>query len=233
MNIDERVGLNIRKYRLAHRLTLEELAKRIHKSKSTISKYEKGLISLDMPTMEEISRELKISPIQLLAAADTGSDREYGEREFLDHQYMYSYDGRKKQILKSVIERYVIPDSGQIRIQLFYDVDEIENPGECKALYAGFSRKYEFIENYTLQNQNNPTEQVLICCINNLGRTNRKIGMLTGLSYKTMLPVAIKIMISSDVLKEDQELIGALLLTKEDMKLSRKYNLFTIDQFME
>ena len=25
MNIDERVGLNIRKYRLAHRLTLEEL----------------------------------------------------------------------------------------------------------------------------------------------------------------------------------------------------------------
>lgn len=233
MNIDERVGLNIRKYRLAHRLTLEELAKRIHKSKSTISKYEKGLISLDMPTMEEISRELKISPIQLLAAADTGSDREYGEREFLDHQYMYSYDGRKKQILKSVIERYVIPDSGQIGIQLFYDVNDIENPGECKALYAGFSRKYEFIENYTLQNQNNPTEQVLICCINNLGRTNRKIGMLTGLSYKTMLPVAIKIMISSDVLKEDQELIGALLLTKEDMKLSRKYNLFTIDQFME
>ena len=95
------------------------------------------------------------------------------------------------------------------------------------------SRKYEFIENYTLQNQNNPTEQVLICCINSLSLTNRKLGMLTGLSYKTMLPVAIKVMIASSVLKEDNELIEGLKLTKEDIKISKKYNLFTIDQFME
>ena len=58
MSIDKRVGKNIKKYRLAYKMTLEELAKQIHKSKSTISKYEKGLISLDMATLEEISQVL-------------------------------------------------------------------------------------------------------------------------------------------------------------------------------
>jgi hypothetical protein len=57
--------------------------------------------------------------------------------------------------------------------------------------------------------------------------------MITGLSYKTMLPTAMKIMISSTVLKENEELIEALKLTKEDIRLSKKYNLYTIDQFME
>ena len=233
MNIDECVGKNIKKYRNAYHLTLEELAGRIHKSKSTMSKYEKGLISLDVATLSEIARVLKVAPAQLLSAPQGILKDQAGTGEQLDRQYMYSYDGRSKRILKSVMERYRIPDLEQTAINLFYDVRDMEDWGECKALYAGYSRTYEFIENYTLQNQNNPTEQALICCINSLSRTNRKMGMLTGLSYKTMLPVAIKVMISSTVLKEDQELISSLLLTKEDIKISRKFNLFTIDQYME
>lgn len=42
MNVDEKVGRNIRKYRMAYNMTLKELAIRLHKSVSTVSKYEKG-----------------------------------------------------------------------------------------------------------------------------------------------------------------------------------------------
>lgn len=233
MDIDEYVGKNIKKYRIAYKLTLEELANRIHKSKSTMSKYEKGLISLDVATIAEMAKVFQISPVQLLAVP--GEERQYDREAITQHdkQYMYSYDGRSRKILKSVIERYRIADSEQLEVNLFYDVQDMKDWGNCKALYAGFSRKYEFVENYSLQNQNNSTEQVLICCINSLSRTNKKMGLLTGLSYKTMLPVGIKVMISSDVLKEDEDLVSALLLTKEDIKISKKYNLFTIDQFME
>ena len=233
MRIEECVGKNIKKYRLAYKMTLEELANEIHKSKSTVSKYEKGLISLDIATLDEIAGVLKVSAAQLLAVTDEKEEAGYRRGEFLDRQYMYSYDGRSRRVLKSVIERYRIEDSEQTGIQMFYDVRDEENPGDCKTLYAGLGRKYDFIESYTMQNQNNPTEQILICCINSLNRTSRKMGMLTGLSYTTMLPVAIKIMISSGPVKENEELVKALLLTKEDMKTSRKYNLFTIDQFME
>lgn len=233
MDIDGYVGKNIKKYRLANKMTLEEMAKQIHKSKSTMSKYEKGMISLDVCTLQDIAGVFRIPPAQLLTVPAQEMHDAAEAKELLDRQYMYSYDGRSKRILKSVIERFRVPDSDQMAVHLFYDVKDTNDPGDCKALYGGYNRKYEFIDNYTLQNQNNPTEQVLICCINSLSRTNRKMGMLTGLSYKTMLPVAIKIMLSAAVLKEDKELIESLLLTKEDIKVSKKYNLFTIDQFMD
>lgn len=236
MDINEQVGKNIKKYRLAYRMTLEELAARIHKSKSTMSKYEKGIISLDVTTLEEIAKVFKISTAQLLAVpAENLQSVNPGHEKgaFVDKQYMYSYDGRSKRIFKSVLERYRMDDPTKLEINLFYDVQDITNWGDCNALYAGYLKRYEFIENYTLQNQNNPTERVLINCINSLGRTHKKIGLLSGLSYKTMLPVSMKVMMSATVLKEDQDLVSSLLLTKEDIRISKKYNLFTIDQFFE
>jgi transcriptional regulator with XRE-family HTH domain len=233
MGIEERVGQNIKKYRLAHKLTLEELAAEIHKSKSTVSKYEKGMIAVDVVTLEEIAKVLKVSPSQLLSSTDEKNVNEYQKGEFLDRQYMYAYDGRSNKVLKSVIERYKLPDTEEHGIQMFYDVKDLQNPGECKALYAGINKKYQFVENYILQNQHNPIEHTSICCINSLHRTTRKMGMITGLSYKTMLPTAMKIMISSTVVKENEELVESLKLTKEDIRISKKYNLYTIDQFME
>lgn len=233
MGIEVRVGKNIKKYRQAHKMTLEELAVEIHKSKSTVSKYEKGLIAVDVVTLEEIASALKVSPAQLLASTDERNENVYQYGEVLDRQYMYAYDGRTKKVLKSVIERYKSEDSEQLGIQMFYDVKDVHNPGECKALYAGIYKKSEVVGNYILQNQNNPIEHTSICCINSLNRTNRKMGMITGLSYKTMLPTAMKIMISNTVLKENEELVESLKLTKEDIRISKKYNLFTIDQFME
>lgn len=233
MGIEMKVGQNIKKYRQAHKMTLEELAFAIHKSKSTVSKYEKGMIAVDVVTLEEIANVLKVNPAQLLASTEDREEQAYQHGEFLDRQYMYAYDGRTKKVLKSVIERYKLEGSDEKGIQMFYDVKDVQNPGECKALYAGIHKKYEFVENYILQNQNNPIEHTSICCINSLHRTTRKVGMITGLSYKTMLPTAMKIMISATVLKENEELVESLKLTKEDIKLSKKYNLYTIDQFME
>ena len=233
MGIEENVGKNIKKYRQAYKMTLDDLAGKIHKSKSTVSKYEKGIIAIDISTLDEISKVLNVSPARLMVSDNEKNPEDNRLGEFIDYQYMYSYDGRSKRIQKSIIERYRMPDTEEIGIQMFYDVSNVQDPGDCKTLYSGVSRKYEFIENYNLQNQNNPTEQALICCINSLNRTNRKIGMVTGLSYRTMLPVALKVMISSVALKEDQELISQLCLTKEDIKISKKFNQFTIDRFTE
>lgn len=233
MDLNQYVGVNIKKYRLAYKMTLEELAGLIHKSKSTMSKYEKGLISLDVTTLNELAEVFQVSASQLLCAPSEKTQPQTSMGDFLNKQYMYSYDGRSRRVLLSVLEHYQTPDPSYQKVNLFYDVTDAENWGKCKALYAGYNKKYEFIENYTLQNQNNPTEQVLISCLNSLGSTSKKTGLLSGLSYKTMLPVAIKVMISPLVLKEDSDLVSSLLLTKEDIKISKKYNLYTLDQFLE
>lgn len=56
MTINERVGNNIRKYRIAHHYTLKDLSALVHKSCSTLSKYEKGILPVSVETLEEFGR---------------------------------------------------------------------------------------------------------------------------------------------------------------------------------
>lgn len=51
MMIREEIGKKINIYRRAKKMTLEELSQRVCKSKSTLSKYEKGAISIDIETL--------------------------------------------------------------------------------------------------------------------------------------------------------------------------------------
>lgn len=55
------VGEQIRKYRKAGKMTLQDLADAIHKSRATICKYENGDISVDIETLYEISQILQVS----------------------------------------------------------------------------------------------------------------------------------------------------------------------------
>ena len=50
------VGEQIRRYRKAGNMTLQDLADAIHKSRATICKYENGEISVDVETLYEISQ---------------------------------------------------------------------------------------------------------------------------------------------------------------------------------
>ena len=55
------VGEQIRRYRKAGNMTLQDLADAIHKSRATICKYENGEISVDVETLYEISQVLQVS----------------------------------------------------------------------------------------------------------------------------------------------------------------------------
>lgn len=59
------VGEQIRRYRKAGNMTLQDLADAIHKSRATICKYENGEISVDVETLYEISQVLQVSISQL------------------------------------------------------------------------------------------------------------------------------------------------------------------------
>ena len=61
-NIQLYVGENIKKIRLARGLSLEDVASRIYKSKSTVSKYERGSIAIDIATLEDIAEVLDVHP---------------------------------------------------------------------------------------------------------------------------------------------------------------------------
>ena len=201
-----RVGENIRIYRRANRMTLSELAERINKSKATVGKYEQGAIALDMDTLYEIAAALGVSPFQLMVSL-LPEKREKGEPRLMgERRYMYLYDGRASRIVRSLLI------SGQ---------DEGDD---------GRRQKHDFVTNYLLENQSNGVEHAFLCVMRSLDRPSESTGLLSGISSRMLLPASAKCIVSASILPENEELTESLLLTKEDLRLTRRCNMFIVEQ---
>lgn len=229
MNIDKIIGNNIRKYRTAHNMTLKELSERLHKSISTVFKYEKGDISVDMSTFMELSYILDISPFLILGGEPDLTKTEHVYSPFADIFCMYTYDSQNKCIVQSVIEQYASANgSNTYKAQMFNDVKDIKNPGNCGGLYTGEYIKEGFIGTYMLRNKVSNSEYVMISCVNNLVNPNQKLGLITGLSNYTMLPITFKTVISNSEIANKESLMNLLTFTKEDFKMMKKTNYLSI-----
>ena len=227
-DLSARIGGNIRIYRRANRMTLSELAERINKSKATVGKYEQGAISLDMDTLYEIAGALGISPFQLMVSLlpekkEKGEPRLMGER-----RYMYLYDGRSSRIVRSLLVcgRKETDDD----VTLFYDIPAFTEPHRCRALSYGKRQKHDFVTNYLLENQSNGVEHAFLCVMRSLDRPSESTGLISGISSRMLLPVSAKCILSESVLPENEELKESLLLTKEDIRLTRRCNMFIVEQ---
>lgn len=61
INICKEVGAKIRYFRKLQGHTLDSFATILHRSKSVLSQYERGEISIDLLTLQQISKALGIS----------------------------------------------------------------------------------------------------------------------------------------------------------------------------
>ena len=87
-NICQYAGAQIRYYRKLRGYTLSELANRINKSVSTLSKYEGGTISVDLLTLSEIAVSLEVTIEQLPPPAHQNAPaRENGAGLSLDPRH--------------------------------------------------------------------------------------------------------------------------------------------------
>ncbi len=223
-----RVGENIRIYRRANRMTLSELAEKINKSKATVGKYEQGAIALDLDTLYEIAAALRVSPFQLMVSL-LPEKREKGEPRLMgERRYMYLYDGRASRIVRSLLISG--QDEGDDAVTLFYDIPSFTEPQRCRALYYGRRQKHDFVTNYLLENQSNGVEHAFLCVMRSLDRPSESTGLLSGISSRMLLPASAKCIVSASILPENEELTESLLLTKEDLRLTRRCNMFIVEQ---
>ncbi len=221
------VGENIRKIRKAKNITLVNMAQAINKGKSTVSKYETGEISIDVDTLWEISKFLSVPTSSLLAAEHTNEPNAPLSNSF-SKKFFYFFDGRVKKIICAVMEEYSSLDEADDCVLMYFDVKDESNYKSCSSFYKGSVARCEFVDNYSMLNQNNSAERVWVCCLKNLRNADVRLGVLSGLSYKTMLPVSIKALISNHPLAKDKALEEMLFLSKEDIKLIKKNNMFTL-----
>ena len=71
------VGEHLRRCRKRRGLTLEEAAAKIGRSKSTLSKYEKGEIALDLETLYALAELYRVHVEQLLPRPENAEDEAY------------------------------------------------------------------------------------------------------------------------------------------------------------
>ena len=225
------VGQRIRLYRKTKGMTIEVFAGMIGKSKATVSKYENGDISIDIETLFAIAQALEVPVSQLIDYTDEKTAAKDAAKHPLakSRYYMYFYDGRRNRIARNVIE---VQDGGEengvFDANMYAYLENFDNYYQCKLLYHGVMRRYDTFVNFNFENQNNKVERAFLYAINSFSHSGRMAGLYCGLSTQPILPACFKFVLSPEILEEDEELKAELTVSKEDIKVLKKMNMFVV-----
>ncbi len=231
-NIKQEVGKNIRTYRKMRQLTLEQLAQLIFKSKSAISKYEKGEIALDIETLYDIAKALDVSVDKLLYYPQSETARTQKDMpaffKNVGRFYGYFYDGRANILIRCL---FIVIDEiadNTFKLMMYMNINEFDSYQNCENTYTGHMEHYDAITNIFLTNQDSPMEKASVQILAAFLDAPVKWGLFNGFSSRPMMPVASKMLLSKEKLVEDEQLISQLKISKEDIRLLKLYNMFSV-----
>lgn len=230
--ITEEIGQRIRQFRQGRRMTLDELASAVHKSRATLSKYERGEISMDIETLYDIARALNVRTEQLLCveAEDRQQLREVGPAFFqgLSRFYCYHFDGRNGKLTRSVFDIFSPIEVNRYKIAMYMNCDTLGNYQRCENTYWGYIEHFDALSLIELTNQDNPMEKASLQVLASFLDAETKWALWNGVSSRPLMPVAVKMLLSKKPLDEDAALTARLKLFKEDINRMKYYNMFSV-----
>lgn len=231
--ISAEIGKQIRNTRKKRKMTLEELASEICKSKSTVSKYEKGEIAVDVETLYEIADALHIHVEQLLYQRPGRSCLPVEENhptffQGLSLFYAYLFDGRNNSILRCHFDVLSQVEPNQYKIMMYMNFEDYDNYQVCETTYYGYISHFDAVTNISLTNQHSPMEEASAQILASYLDADTKWGLWRGFSSRPMMPIATKMLFSRHRLDENAELAKALKISREDIRLLKLYNMLSV-----
>lgn len=229
------VGQRIKKYRKSRGYTIEQFSTMINKSKATLSKYENGAITIDIETLYEIAQALDI---ELKCFIDYQppmfrSEPALPKNNYFNQSlaYMYYYDGRVRQMTRSLLRFSHASDHDGIEVTLYMGVTSFSDPDRCQHLFTGEMKAYDTITHMVLTNQINEAEKLYICMLNPMQNRMPAVGLVSGIgSSPFFAPIALKALISKEPLEEGDRLLSTVKLDKDDYHLLRYYNMMVVNR---
>lgn len=221
MTMRKHVGARIHLYRKKQNLTLEQLALLIHKSPSTVSKYELGKISVDIDTLYDIAEVLNVSIEQLVDyKLKTVRDKADATGFFTLRSiyYMYQYFTPIKQPIVSALE--IIPDPTQDddRIMFYYDIHNTRDYTNANFIYQGRISYYDaFVTMKVINMFGGSIDEMFIYVKNPLWIRNTTTGLLMCQSMTLGNPVVTKVIFSTDVISDNEMLREFLSMYNKDL----------------
>lgn len=223
----EYIGSQIKMFRKIKKLTIEDLAKMINKSKSTVSKYESGEIAIDIVTLFDISRALNINILNLIDYEDE-KNIDTNQTYFWQANHLYMYHQIGKKLYCSLLKLKKEEDNSKALATLYYKVSDENNPNSCECVYQGYMSLYNNILNFNLTNCLYDSESVLINFFIPMKKVTSAVGLISGLEGISLRPTSYKVALSKDTLSEEKQR-EMLQLSKDVIKRLKNEHIFRVD----
>lgn len=229
----KRVGEQIRFVRKSRGMSMDELAQAIYKTRSAISKYENGQISVDIATLYDIADALQVSIHDLLYRNTPSVDQRYYAEvpaffRNVSRLYMYFFDGRVNRAQCTVIDIFPTANSSAAEVLMYMNVKNLEQYRVCESSYHGVLTHYEAFSAILLQNDDMPMDKYQIGIPQPYMDDDLKWVLTYGISCRPLMPSAAKRLLSKKPLTMDKKLTQELMISKEDIRLMKHYNMFVI-----
>lgn len=235
--MNQYAGMQIKMYRKAQKMTLQQLADRIHKSRATVSKYENGEITIDVEALYEISQALGVEFAQL---TNYRSEPEPAEQEVLpaggrgaffeaERLYFYFYEGRYKRLKEGIIairKSEEQPGDWDAELTIYGNA---ENGGRGALYYTGKVVYSDMLIRFSFVNRYNTLEEDLLYIFNPLERRDYTEGLLCGISSTDLMPCAFKCLVTLTPQKMDERLMEHLIFTKQEIQRWKRLNMLIVD----
>ena len=231
--ISQAIGSNLRLYRKKRHMTLEDVARAVCKGKSTLSKYEKGEIVLDVETLYELADVLQVHVSQLLynpPYKETIQPEKANATFFSGVQQFYSYlfDGRSGKLMRCVFDVVSHPEPNQYGIRMYMNFKDYARYKLCETTYYGYMEHFDSLTNIMLTNEDSPIEKASAHILASYQSADYKWGLFNGISSRPLMPISIKMLFTKAQLNETQDLIDSLKVSKEDIRFLKLYNMLSV-----
>ena len=220
------IGERIKHYRKARRMTIDELSREIHKSKGSISKYENGQIAIDIATLFDLAAALHIKPESLIDYPVNLPKTNIHRNPFGNADTIYMYHRKSNTAYESVIKIHQDSEASIIAATVYYIVKSNKYPYESECIYKGAMHCHDTVLCFTLQNDLNSIENLLINLRIPMKRFETLTGILFGLGANTLIPECYVCTLSTVPLQINEELKAALKIPKESIEAIKKRNVF-------
>lgn len=238
MSFNAEVGKQIRMYRKKRGFSIEELADRIYKSKSVISKYELGQSNIDIATLYEISRALSVDVRNLLVYRDIDSKNESNHRFGIfqeDRLYLYLAERHKKDDIAPRADCNFCRGNGdsQLTATLYLGLERNFAFEKCKSVYHGHLDCTPYNASFYLTNPLEPSEHVGIFSRISSGNRSLALGLYVSYEILSNTPIATNVIISLRPLAETDLLVSSLITEREEFSILKAGNVFRGKEFVD
>jgi hypothetical protein len=142
--------------------------------------------------------------------------------------YAYYYDGRIRNINRSVCDILSPTDVNQYKLIMYMNFKDYDRYQQCENTYTGYIKHFDALSIIEVVHQTNPMEHGSVQILAPFMDSDTKWGLWNGISSRPLMPVALKMLFSKKPLKEDDALRESLKISKEDIRTMKLYNFFAV-----